>query len=159
MRSSRADNNRKMDYAPLEQKTPPQGSFLVSSSKRHMYEDSADEILESSNMITEQMILSEDSSSMHLIESRGLPRVTSSPGPLRFESSAEASSFLNQENNMRLTKKPNEIPSSNVSSVKADDSSILEPKIAANWNNENHTIEAKENRPAPTTTKAAATNR
>ena len=51
-------------------------------------------------MITEQMILSEDSSSMALIESRGLPRVTSSPGPLRFESSAEASSFLTQSNTL-----------------------------------------------------------
>ena len=85
MRSSRADNNRKMDYASIEQKTPPQGSFLLASSKQHMFEDSADDVLESSNMITEQMILSEDSSSMHLIESRGLPRVTSSPGPIRFE--------------------------------------------------------------------------
>jgi len=44
------------------------------------------------------MILSEDSSSQALIESRGLPRVASSPGPIKFDqASAEASSFLNQE--------------------------------------------------------------
>jgi len=48
-------------------------------------------------MITEQMVLSEDSSSMALIESRGLPRISNSPGPNRFES-AEASSFLTQSN-------------------------------------------------------------
>ena len=82
-----------------DQKTPPQGSYLQASSKHRFYDDSADQ-LETSNIITEQMILSEDSSSMALIESRGLPRVTSSPGPLRFESSAEASSFLTQSNSL-----------------------------------------------------------
>ena len=61
-----------------------------------MFDDSGDP-LDTSNMITEQMILSEDSSSQAvLIDSRGLPRVASSPGPIRFDQSqAEASSFLN----------------------------------------------------------------
>ena len=64
------------------------------------YEDSGGDLLETSNIITEQMVLSEDSNSAALlVESRGLPRVTSSPGPLRFEpSQAEASSFLTQGN-------------------------------------------------------------
>ena len=85
-----------------------------------MYEDSADDVLESSNMITENMILS-DSSSMHLIESRGLPRVTSSPGPLRFESSAEASSFLTQNNNMVVSRRPSAETCAVVSAANADD--------------------------------------
>jgi len=66
--------------------------------KHRFYEDSAGDLLETSNVITDQMILSEDSSSQALIESRGLPRVASSPGPIKFDqASAEASSFLNQE--------------------------------------------------------------
>ena len=60
------------------------------------YDDSAD-LLETSNVITDHLILSEDSCSQALAESRGLPRVISSPGPIKFDqASAEASSFLNQ---------------------------------------------------------------
>ena len=65
------------------------------SSQQRFLEDSADQ-LDTSNLITEQMILSEDSS-QQIVETRGLLRITSSPGPIKFDqAAAEASSFLNQ---------------------------------------------------------------
>ena len=64
--------------------------------KNHRFYDDSAYLLETSNVITDHMIISEDSCSQALAESRGLPRAISSPGPIKFDqSSAEASSFLN----------------------------------------------------------------
>ena len=59
---------------------------------------------------------------MALIESRGLPRVTSSPGPLKFESSIEASSFLTQSYSKQKLEEEEEKRKDHLRSEKQGDS-------------------------------------